>query len=59
MSPSPEVSVNASKSGRNSGTDRMLAAVAALLITGILLATAIIPGSPAFAHSTLSMGVLA
>ncbi len=46
-------------SGRNSATDRLLAAVAALLIAGILLATAIIPGSPALAYSTLSMGVLA
>ncbi len=44
---------------RTNGSDRMLAAAAALVITGILLATAIVPASPALAYSALTIGVLA
>ena len=40
-------------------SDRLLAVAAALVGTGVLLATAIIPASPAIATSPIAIGVLA
>ncbi|MEL6237640.1 MAG: hypothetical protein AAFQ90_03500 [Pseudomonadota bacterium] len=40
-------------------SDRLLAIAAALVLTGVLLATAIVPASPALATSPIAMGVLA
>lgn len=40
-------------------SDRLLAAASALVITGVLMATAIVPASPAVASNPMIMGVLA
>lgn len=40
-------------------SDKLLAAASALVLTAVLLATAIVPASPAHAANALSMGVLA
>lgn len=40
-------------------SDRLLAFVAALVITCVLMSTAIVPASPAIAYAPMTMGVLA
>lgn len=40
-------------------SDKMLAAASALIVTGLLLATAILPATPASASSVLAIGALA
>ncbi|MEM7690602.1 MAG: hypothetical protein AAF291_16420 [Pseudomonadota bacterium] len=40
-------------------SDKLLALASAIVIAGVLIATAIIPASPALASSPIPMGVLA
>ena len=40
-------------------SDTLLAIASALVVTGVLMATAIVPASPAMACSPIAMGVLA
>ncbi|MEO1489026.1 MAG: hypothetical protein AAFR88_06265 [Pseudomonadota bacterium] len=43
----------------NRASDKLLAAASALVITGILMATAILPASPTLTMSTIAAGGLA
>ena len=40
-------------------SDTLLALASAIVLTGVLMATAIVPASPAIATSPIAMGVLA
>jgi len=40
-------------------SDKLLAVASAIVVAGVLFATAIVPASPAIASSPITMGVLA